>query len=262
MDSNWLMPTGTARIEGSNEGDRPSGSALMALVDQEDPAFLSIAGVLHEMRCAGIEFDEQIVKTAVALGRGRHKGSWVLKSAGSPAHMAADGISIVYYVRRADLVKIGTTKRPSERFAALLPDEILAWEPGSHSVESTRHEEFAEWRLGGSEYFRENEALSDHTARLLKLHGEPDPEWPTLASVSTIRVRRSTPLPTPENPVVVTLAEGVDALGIRRNTADGWVHRKILLPVGKNELGYRVFLLAHMRELAERSGLIPHDRAA
>ncbi len=228
----------------------------MALVDQEDPAFLNIAGVLHEMRCAGIEFDEQVVKTAVALGRGRHKGSWVLKGAGSPAHMAADGISIVYYIRRADLVKIGTTKRPAERFAALLPDEILAWEPGSHSVESMRHEEFSEWRLGGSEYFRANEVLSRHIEQLLQLHGEPNPEWPTLASVNAIRVRRSVPLATPEDPAVVTLAEGVDVLGIRRNTADGWVHRKSLLPVGKNELGHRVFLLAHMRELAERSGLI------
>lgn len=259
MDSNWLMPTGNARIEGSNEGDRPSGSALMALIDQNDPAFMGIVGVLHEMRNAGVELDESAVRTAVAMGRGRCKATRSPKAA-KPG--PEDGESIVYYVRRANLMKIGTTRRPNERFATLLPDEILAWEPGSQAAESARHKEFEEWRLGGSEFFEISDALTRHTADLRERHGEPDPNWPTLASVSSIRAWRSTPLSTPESLTVVTLADGVGTLGIKRNTADGWVHRKALLPVGKNELGYRVFLLAHMRELAERSGLIPNDRAA
>lgn len=259
MDSNWLMPTGNARIEGDNEGDRPSGSALLALVDQNDPAFTGIVGVLHEMRSAGVELDESAVRTAVAMGRGRCKA---MRSPKAAKPGPEDGESIVYYVRRANLMKIGTTRCPNERFATLLPDEILAWEPGSQATESARHREFAAWRLGGSEFFEISDALTRHTTNLRERHGEPDPSWPTLASVSSIGAWRSTPLSAPDSFTLVTLAEGVDVLGIKRNTADGWVHRKCLLPTGKNEFGYRTFLLAHMRELAERSGLIPHDRAA
>lgn len=255
MDSNWLMPADRKRVEGWNEGERPSGSALMALVDQDDPAFMSIVSVLHEMRSAGVELDEQTVTTAVAMGRHRHRGSWRRSEESNDLPIEVDESSIVYYVRRADLVKIGTTRRPYKRFTALLPDEILAWEPGAHDVERARHREFAAWRVGGSEYFRPNEPLAWHVEQLRGVHGEPDSEWPTLASVSAIRATRLKPLAPPAAPVLVTLGQGVDVLGIKRNTADVWVRRQLLAPAGANENGKPLYLLAHMNELAERSGI-------
>lgn len=258
MDSNWLMPSSRVRVHGYTEGERPSGSSLMALVDQTDPAFLSIIAVLHEMRSAGVDLDEVTVKAAVAIGRARHKPALQRAQAPDAVPDETGASSIVYYVRRADLVKIGTTRHPHERFAALLPDEILAWEPGTHATERMRHHEFAEWRLGGSEYFEMTEVLGSHVDRLRRLHGDPAPEWPTLARVRAIGTRAVEPLATPDASGLVSLSEGVEALGIKRNTADMWVRRKQLVPAGTNSLGRPLYLLSHMRQLAARSGLVPH----
>lgn len=257
MDSNWLMPSSRVRTHGYSDGSRPSGDALMALVDQTDPAFLDIVGVLHEMRSAGVDLDQGTVKAAVAIGRARHKPALQHPKAPDGTAENPDELSIVYYVRRADLVKIGTTRRPYARFAALLPDEILAWEPGAHATERQRHHEFAEWRLGGSEFFRTNKALDRHVVALRRLHGEPEADWPTLATVQSIGARSIELLAAPDDTELVSLREGVEQLGIKRNTADMWVRRRRLAPAGKNSLGRPLYLLAHMRQLAERSGLLP-----
>lgn len=261
MDSNWLMPAGSALRHPHSEGSRPSGTALMALVDQSDPAFLSIVGVLHEMRNAGVDLDESTVKAAVAMGRARHRPALQRTVVPTDAADEADDQSIVYYVRRADLVKIGTTTRPHMRFAALLPDEILAWEPGARPTERARHYQFDAWRLGGSEYFRINDALTRHVQQVRRLHGDPDPEWMTLDIVHSIGTRTIAPLRTPDSFVLVTVNEGAAALGIKRNAIDNWVRRRQLTPAGMDR-GRPVYLLAHMNELAERSGLIPRASAA
>ncbi|MFD9564362.1 GIY-YIG nuclease family protein [Streptomyces sp. NPDC059994] len=256
------MPVDRSRAEGADEGWRPSGVALMGGVDQDDPALMAIVAVLHEMRGAGIDPDEHVVRVAVALGRHRHDRATRQCEARTGASDESNETSIVYYVRRADLIKIGTTTQPHSRFAALLPDEILAWEPGGRTVERARHQEFAKWRVGGSEYFRANEPLSALAGQLHELHGQPKPDWPTLASVSAIRSKHLTPLAAPAIPVLVTVGEGVEALGIKRNTADMWVRRKSLIAAGKNQFGRPVYLLAHMRELAERGGLMQPAGAA
>src|ERR1019366_3924904 len=54
---------------------------------------------------------------------------------------------LVYYARRGDLIKIGTTRRIRARLASVVVDELLAVEPGSHDLESERHQQFAEHRL-------------------------------------------------------------------------------------------------------------------
>ena len=72
-------------------------------------------------------------------------------------------IDVVYYIRYADRVKIGTSSRPRQRLAALWHEELLAFEPGDRVVERRRHAQFASLREGG-EWFRADPVLLAHVA--------------------------------------------------------------------------------------------------
>lgn len=78
----------------------------------------------------------------------------------------------VYYIRRRDRIKIGTTTNLTARMAALLPDEILAVEPGGRDMEVGRHQQFATLRVRG-EWFRDDPTLREHIASLVQQHGTP-----------------------------------------------------------------------------------------
>lgn len=71
-------------------------------------------------------------------------------------------IDVVYYLRLDERVKIGTTFTPRQRFAALPHDEVLAFERGGRAVERQRHAEFADDRLGTSEWFALSPRLRAH----------------------------------------------------------------------------------------------------
>lgn len=75
-------------------------------------------------------------------------------------------IDVVYYLRLDDRVKIGTTFTPRQRFAALPHDEVLAFERGGRALERQRHAEFAEDRLGTSEWFALSGRIRAHVATL------------------------------------------------------------------------------------------------
>jgi hypothetical protein len=75
-------------------------------------------------------------------------------------------IHVVYYLRLDERVKIGTTFNPKQRFAALTHEEVLAFEPGDRTVERARHAEFADDRLGTSEWFALTPRLRAHIAAL------------------------------------------------------------------------------------------------
>lgn len=85
----------------------------------------------------------------------------------------------VYYIRRGDLIKIGFTTDLNKRMMSHLPDEVLAVEPGSYALEASRHRQFATLRHGRGEWFKDDPALREHIAGLVKRHGEP-PLLPTL----------------------------------------------------------------------------------
>jgi hypothetical protein len=71
-------------------------------------------------------------------------------------------IDVVYYLRLGEAVKIGTTFNPRQRFAALPHDEVLAFELGGRSLERQRHAEFADDRLGSSEWFALTRRVRTH----------------------------------------------------------------------------------------------------
>ena len=73
-------------------------------------------------------------------------------------------VDVVYYLRLGDRVKIGTTANPRQRFSALRHEELLAFEPGDRTVERRRHREFADDRLGTSEWFALSPRLTAHIA--------------------------------------------------------------------------------------------------
>lgn len=75
-------------------------------------------------------------------------------------------IDVVYYLRLDERVKIGTTFTPRQRFAVLPHDEVLAFERGGRTLERQRHAEFAEDRLGTSEWFALSPRIRAHVDAL------------------------------------------------------------------------------------------------
>ncbi|MGP5931640.1 hypothetical protein [Corynebacterium glyciniphilum] len=73
--------------------------------------------------------------------------------------------SVVYYLRFADRIKIGTTYCISGRMEALPWDEVLVMEPGSFKKESARHKQFADCHAM-QEWFFATPELMDHITGL------------------------------------------------------------------------------------------------
>jgi hypothetical protein len=92
--------------------------------------------------------------------------------------LAPPRVDVVYYLRYADRVKIGTTANPRQRLAAIRHDEVLAFERGDRTVERRRHDQFADERWPRTEWFRLSDAIAAHVAMLSA--GADDP-WMLLA---------------------------------------------------------------------------------
>lgn len=89
-----------------------------------------------------------------------------------PSEAAPPRIDVVYYLRFADRIKIGTSANPRQRLAQLKHDELLAFERGDRAVEQRRHAQFATLRFDRTEWFRAAPALLEH-ASALRSAGEP-----------------------------------------------------------------------------------------
>lgn len=74
-------------------------------------------------------------------------------------------VDVVYYLRYADRIKIGTTAQPRQRLAAVRHEELLAFERGDRVLERRRHAQFAVLREGG-EWFTATAELRAHAAGL------------------------------------------------------------------------------------------------
>lgn len=81
-------------------------------------------------------------------------------------------VEVVYYLRYAARVKIGTSTRPKQRLAAIRHDELLAFERGGRAVEQARHREFGDLREGG-EWFTLDGALVTHIQALRAAASDP-----------------------------------------------------------------------------------------
>jgi hypothetical protein len=75
-------------------------------------------------------------------------------------------VDVVYYLRFADRIKIGTSGNPRQRLAQLKHDELLAFERGTRATEQRRHAQFANARYARTEWFRPSPELLAHIASL------------------------------------------------------------------------------------------------
>jgi hypothetical protein len=130
------------------------------------------------------------------------------------------GEAFVYYIRRGDLIKIGTSVHLRARLSAQAYDELLAVEPGYLGLEKRRHGQFAEHKKlgrGQHEWFKPGETLLAHVAALRALYDLPDlppPYCPRLGPDAEIV------LPLLPHPLIQVPAGTVDRL-IAKITIDG-----------------------------------------
>lgn len=248
MHGSWLSPPS---VHARHEGLRPSLSQLADMVDPTDPAFLHIAAVLREMREVGQELNPDTVRQGIESGRQRYAAANAAPAI-TRKPPRVDG-AIVYYGRRGTVVKIGTTTQPRIRFRDLLPDEIMAFEHGGRELEAQRHREFADWRLGGSEYFEISEALAEHMRLVRGAYGDPHPSWPTLPTVSRHFPVRLAHSHTATSVQLVTADEAERRFSLGRGRINVWMQRGKLRSHGSDDCGRRLFLLDDVAFLVNRA---------
>ncbi|GAA3417589.1 GIY-YIG nuclease family protein [Streptosporangium vulgare] len=96
------------------------------------------------------------------------------------------GASLVYFVEREGLIKIGTTTNLANRLKSISkgssmpagmtvgPVELLATEPGGRAVEGRLHGRFRKTRIHGTEWFRPSKALRNYIDDLARFQKNPD----------------------------------------------------------------------------------------
>lgn len=164
-------------------------SKYLKYLDGDEPAKIAILATFRDFELAGIAITDETAEAAVKLGRlhyrqarekrleeerRREERTAELNSFRKLLEDHPEGI--VYYTRRGDAIKIGTTVNYTQRMRDLMPDEILAIEPGSYSVEHERHQQFQQYAYFTvrSEYFCPGEELKKHILRLREEYGIPD----------------------------------------------------------------------------------------
>lgn len=177
-------------IWGPDTQASPFGSeslqAAARLIDLNDPALPEITQAAFSLTARlgnTTEPDEDTIRMAIRLGRARYQRmqEGTTPPRGASSRESMDGK--VYYVRRGAMIKIGTTTNLHRRMAALLPEEVLAVEPGSHAKEAELHRLFRDLRVPGQrEWFYAGRPLQDHIKQVLDEHGAPPAGLPTLAS--------------------------------------------------------------------------------
>lgn len=236
-------------IQDRRAGTRPSMAALLELVDTEEPAFRWIAAELKAMADAGVELDEKAIEIAIAVGRRQHIIESKRRNTVPPRQQ------IVYYIRRGELIKIGTTSNPASRFDSLMPDEILAHEPGGVAEEALRHRQFNPERVARrGEYFRPSPRLMKHIAAVREQYGPPHPSWPSVSTLGSGYLQTKNPLvlPDPVSGEVMTATQAAADLSVGVSTISQWVRRGRLAAAGRNEAGRPVYPVEHLRYLRDR----------
>jgi Helix-turn-helix domain len=243
-----LEPRGTRT---GNDMLRDDIRAIVDVIDTTEPAWPGIAAVLREFVAAGIELDVPTAGMAVKLGRQRW-GSGGDRTVLAQKTLASSAESIVYYIRRGAHIKIGTTRRPRHRFTELMPDEIMAIEPGGRPEEAARHAQFAHLRVRAlSEYFHDSPDLLDHIRDTRSMYGDPDPSWPTMT-----KGREQWCLPLASSTDALTTEDAEKQLGINPVTVRAWRHHGRIEPAGIDHRGRFLFYREHLIRLRDS----PHQR--
>jgi hypothetical protein len=249
-------PLVPVELRDNDAGLRPSHRKLLQIIDMTDPVWPTTAAILREMADAGVKIDEMTHEIAVKVAAHRMKTADSKRQAGRriafvSVPLASMG-SIVYYIRRGDLIKIGFTEDPAQRFSALLPDEILAFEPGGRNEETFRHRQFDHLR-GRGENFRQALELLEHIRSVREMYGDPDPAWPTVANHRKGReAAAQVPGPEDDGGETFTIPELSERLEVKIGTMRAWVRIGKLPPTGHNVYGLRVYSLEQAAVLRDK----------
>jgi hypothetical protein len=147
---------------------------------------------------------------------------------------------LVYYARRGDLIKIGTTTQIKRRLTDQAFDELLAVEPGSFDLEWQRHVQFggslANKRRGQNEWFHPGETLLAHIKELRAAHELPDLSTRDCPRLDPARQDLLASLP----PLVMDVRRGTVERFVSKifiDEASGCIRR----PAGADDNGYGQF---------------------
>lgn len=86
---------------------------------------------------------------------------------------ANERISVVYYIKFGNRIKIGTTRNLRQRMSNLMHDAIMAIEPGDMKLERKRHEQFAALLAAGREWFSPAPDILAHITITRETYGDP-----------------------------------------------------------------------------------------
>lgn len=109
----------------------------------------------------------QLMMEATGTGEGGEETAEAAEFRAAAHDRHHDPAYYVYYVQIGDRVKIGVTGNLKLRMGGLMPDEVLAVEPGDQKLETMRHRQFAHLRIRG-ERFRPGDDLMSHIEMLRK----------------------------------------------------------------------------------------------
>lgn len=179
----------------SHEGAKPATSwtgipGARHVPASSDPVFPHFTSIILDWAQAEIEMTDELMAAAVKLATvkvqrardraaaaERQEARYAAAAAAEPPPPGTYGDApdgVVYYARRGEYVKIGTTTKLRNRMRDLMPDEVLAVEPGSYKLEGELHKRFASSRLHPScEYFSLNDELQAHIRQVLERAGPP-----------------------------------------------------------------------------------------
>jgi len=134
-----------------------------------------LAAAMDFVRAESLGFDindPEVIRTVVAANKRRRAGAEDREAAMIAAAKAANATgklpvpkSVVYYMRVGNRVKIGYSTNLEGRIAAVMPEEVLAVEPGGRMLEEVRHRQFADLHVT-REWFRHESPLTEHIEKL------------------------------------------------------------------------------------------------
>lgn len=154
-----------------------NGRACSEPVDSDAPLNLCARHLLaaHDWVARDVGTTDTLPSPCLACGSRlgvRYPSGWLCaicdwRVGDLPHHNVAGlRVDVVYYLRRGDQIKIGTSGNVRNRLAALHFDEVLAFERGNRQREHRRHLQFGSYRILRTEWFDVHDALSDHIRTL------------------------------------------------------------------------------------------------
>lgn len=146
------------------------GDLLATVVDPSEHWFARVYVEAHRVEQYGVEITEDILRNILlCFHRDWMEQLEAIKERDKQTDKERD-VSVVYYMRIGERVKIGTTTNLKKRMASIGPEELLATEPGWYDLEKQRHAQFTHYRVKG-EWFRYEGAVKQHVMELRKKLG-------------------------------------------------------------------------------------------